>query len=97
MSSNGFINIYVNENQIKAYSKNGKSVLVKLPKIDERVWIGRSRFGLYVNKNWSYGDYSGSDIAELFGVDVEDYEESYLKVEKPRKLDINNEIDGFAE
>lgn len=100
--------IKINKNQIE--KERGRATLIKIPGKSQRLLVASKYVNddsFWINPNWDYSLYSknGNDngttisydeIMDYFGLDDCD-DDSYLIVNKPKKLGELNEIDGFAE
>ena len=100
--------IKINKNQIE--KEIGMATLIKIPRKSQRLLVASKYVNddsFWINPNWDYSLYSknGNDngttisydeIMDYFGLDDRD-DDSYLIVNKPKKLGELNEIDGFAE
>lgn len=100
--------IKINKNQIE--KEIGMATLIKIPGKSQRLLVANKYVNddsFWINPNWDYSLYSknGNDngnkisydeIMDYFGLDDRD-DDSYLIVNKPKKLGELNEIDGFAE
>ncbi|MGB4823694.1 MAG: hypothetical protein WBP82_02150 [Leuconostoc mesenteroides] len=100
--------IKINKNQIG--KEIGRATLIKIPGKSQRLLVASKYVNddsFWINPNWNYSLYSknGNDngttisydeIMDYFGLDDRD-DDSYLIVNKPKKLGELNEIDGFTE
>ncbi|GFH39861.1 hypothetical protein [Pseudolactococcus insecticola] len=107
------ITIKINSNQIaKEYGKvtliklphssghSGKAVMIATRYINwDSIWLHPDwSYQIKSGKQYhnDYAEWSADEVMQAFGSNIEDTE-TYLKVDKPDRLEFSHEIDGFAE